>query len=333
MIGVMQLGQRITKPNQRGDWGILQQVMRNGGFMFGPGISSIVIWFCRVSFTTLSVSFQCAALSLSLALATTAIMMTWALRAPLDVPVESCTQDVVETTEEEHSKYGRVAWEFYPDHIRERVVWLMTTYSIERAFTVAALEVASLMMLDSVYGWSVELAGFVLSGLAVIATLLCGLLLVLLRSGDIKEKNTFIGAVCCSVFGAFLLFQLTPHFGPYSLLCADTLIYSTCSIAQGLSDGWAMRAAKPGSTFSNSTRMGWQVATSTLSRLIAPPLARTLVERFGRNSYAGVQLVVMLAGATTITKACYLAQAGQADSLLAQKSQADSEGKGIIKAK
>lgn len=350
MIGVMLLGQRITPPSLRNDYSILVQVMRNSGFMLGPGLSSLVLWSYRKLDIVASVFEEAAATNLLLAGTTVLLMALFAVAMPLDEETrpqvgslvrvapaqlaesvqgrvgrvladsQSATPYEVEFedgssawfAEEELTKWiqdapteaqrpGQVRLEDFPDKQRQQVVWLLTSYGAERAFTIAGVEVATLMMLETTYGWSVEMCGFVLTTVAGLSNVGCLTLLVLLRNGLVAEKPTFRLLATCSLIGGALLFQFS-RFGPISLLTADTIIYCSASVANGVAEGWATRAVKPGTSFNNETRLVIMVTTVTLARLVSPPLSRGLIELGGRNAYAAMQLVLIVAGFMTVMK-------------------------------
>lgn len=69
---------------------------------------------------------------------------------PVKIPAalpESTGEDI------DFSKTGDSKPEDLPDEDREKIVWNMIWYAVERPFTLSAVEVSTLMMLEVFYNW------------------------------------------------------------------------------------------------------------------------------------------------------------------------------------
>ncbi|CAE7347657.1 rib-1 [Symbiodinium microadriaticum] len=77
---------------------------------------------------------------------------------------------------------------------------------------------------------------------------------------------------------------------------------SKFNVANGFAEGWASRAAKEGTSFSNAEYRLRQLSAVTVSRFMGPIVGRFLVDYGGRNVYAVAQLVMCLMGTRTVYK-------------------------------
>eukprot|EP00913_Durusdinium_trenchii_P026388 g24760.t1 len=170
-----------------------------------------------------------------------------------------------------------------PDSQREQMVWHMIWYAVERPFTLAAVEVSTLMMLEVYYGWDPYWTGLCFTGVCSV-----GILMSAFTTAPWQRSRTeswvFMIAAASSILGCFVLFDIAATPG-WFLLVADCIIYTGATVANGIAEGWASRAAKEGTRFSNTDYRVRQLYH------YSPIVGRFLVDYGGRNTYAACQLV------------------------------------------
>ena len=189
-----------------------------------------------------------------------------------------------------------------PPEFRRQIVWNDIAYCYERPFTVSAIEVSTMMLLEVEYGWPPELCGasfMVVGGASIVAAVVAS---VVMARKWIKESWLLLGTTFTSLAGVFLLFdwKFFGAFGPASLLLADSLVYAFSSVSNGISQGWASRAAMKGTDFDIQTYRVQGVAGVQISRFVAPIVTRFILDFGGRNLYALFQLTMCAMGTSTI---------------------------------
>lgn len=176
-------------------------------------------------------------------------------------------------------------------------------YQIERALTIAAIEVSTLMLLETEYQTSVVESSYLFSGVSSASTLIMVVCVGFMNTGFISESSLCMFAIVASTIGGGLFFNFG---GVKTLLAADFLVYGFSGISLGILEGWGTRAAMS-SAHLTQTRWRSQAAVfGSIMRLISPPLARVIVQSGGRNAYALAQSPIVLMGLLTTVKACSL---------------------------
>ncbi|CAJ1409389.1 unnamed protein product [Effrenium voratum] len=78
------------------------------------------------------------------------------------------------------------------------------------------------------------------------------------------------------------------------------------TVANGIAEGWASRAAKEGTSFSQGEYRLRNFLAVILSRFLGPIVGRLAVDFGGRNVYASLQFILCLLGTRTVYKVCRL---------------------------
>ncbi|CAJ1396206.1 unnamed protein product, partial [Effrenium voratum] len=280
-------------------WMIMTQCARNAGFLLGPGIFALIslavkqgqdvapacllawMYWGNICLTLLQLLFASLVLPTILAPATDSA----ASSSPSSASASSGGLEV------------SVA-ELKPAQ-RQRVVWNMIWYAFERPFSIAGIEVATIMLLEVSFGWPNELCGFAFTVVSGASLIFSALSSVLLSWGALSESKVFFAANIIGVVGVFMLFDFGV-LGASSLLIADGLVYGCASVANGIAEGWASSAAMPGTDFSNENYRLRNLIAVNSARFISPIVTRAILDFGGRNFYAAVQLIVVCIGANTV---------------------------------
>ena len=186
-----------------------------------------------------------------------------------------------------------------PAESRETIVKNMILYSYERPCTVAAIEVATIMLLEVQYGWSPEFGAFCFIVVGASSLVLTASSILVLSRKCMAQSSVFIMSSTASLFGVFLLFDWT-SLGPGGLLLADAVVYGFASVSNGVAEGWAARAATKGTSYSIETYRLNNIIGVCLSRFLAPIAARFMLDFGGRNAYAVAQLLLCFLGTSTV---------------------------------
>lgn len=212
---------------------------------------------------------------------------------------------------------------------RTRIVFLMVAYAFERPFSVAAIEVATIMLLEVSYGWSAEMCGFAFIVIAASSLTLTACSTMLLQRKIVSESTVFITASAAGLCGVFLLFDWHSFgtFGAGSLLLADAIVYGGASVANGIGEGWGCRAATPGTSYSIEVYRVRNIIGVNVSRFLAPITARFILDFGGRNVYAALQLILCCMGTWTVYKTVSLVWKGTAAGLGSRKAEEAHETK------
>lgn len=188
--------------------------------------------------------------------------------------------------------------------IRRRQMFFTTIgYQIERALVVSAIEVSTLMLLEVEFKMRTIDACYIFSSVSTASVIIIVFFMMLLRKRLISEVSLFLVPTAISAGGAFLFFDFG---GLSTLLIADFVIYGFSGAALGISEGWGTLAAKEKTDFTQARWRMLSAVNTCVMRMLAPPLARMLIEYGGRNTYAGAQLLVVAAGLCTAQRACRL---------------------------
>ncbi|CAJ1330619.1 unnamed protein product, partial [Effrenium voratum] len=151
-----------------------------------------------------------------------------------------------------------------------------------RPWSIAAAEVATMMIVEVSFGWHASWSGLVLSFVSAVSLVFYLVCDFSLRSGAIDESTVLRGAAWSSLLGSALLFDIKA-FGLAGLVLGDLLI-SCGAPAAAVADRWAEGPQ--------------QWALGAIGRFVGPPLARLLAQQGGRNQYALMQLSVLFLAAS-----------------------------------
>ncbi|CAE7251476.1 unnamed protein product, partial [Symbiodinium pilosum] len=184
---------------------------------------------------------------------------------------------------------------------RKLLVSQMSFFFLVRPFVTAGAEAATMMILEVAYGWSAVTSGLSLS-LAASASVLLAPFSMATREGT-AEAQVFLTCAVVSLVGCALLFDLKA-LGAGGLLVGDVLLQSTAGPASAIAERWAKRAATPNSAYSPQKFHLVALGSTSLSRFLAPPLARGLLAAGGRNQYGLVQLALLTCVGYTAVRSC-----------------------------
>lgn len=312
----------VTPNSQKTIWSMISIASRHCGLVFGPmafaGLSFSVRKGHDISpISLMGWSYVGLAMFQALALTTACLCLPTVVSPP--------TEDRKAATEDEQMELSPE--ELAPES-RQEIVKNIILYCYERPFTVAAVEVSTMMLLEVQYGWSKEACGasFVTIGVTTVATTIISTILVSRKW--IRESWLFLGSTLISLSGVFLLFDwrlLNGAFGGSSLLFADSLVYAFSGVSNGIAQGWAARAAMKGTKYDIQTYRVQNMAAVQISRFLVPALTRFIVDFGGRNVYALVQLLMCAMGTSTVWRTVSLVWRGTKDGQ-SQKATAKSSG-------
>jgi hypothetical protein len=292
---------QLTPPSERVRMALACQVTRNTGLFLGPTVTSVVLLSVRGSgsLTAFTLTAWPALVVASFALVLCGL---FTVSMPTELPpvMEDIGEGVCDVRRSETPMMQQLN-----DEASQRMVQLATLYAFERAFTVAAVEVVTAMVLEVQYGWGAVAIGFLFGVMAVptVALSLTGIWLLSCRA--VPETVLFMALALVSLGSCAFMLDL-PGFGPWGLVAADMILYSASSVAFSISEGLAMRVAKPGTPSSVKSFRCKSLVAAGLARLVAPPVARGLVDLGGRNLYGAVQFAVTICGFVTVVAACNL---------------------------
>lgn len=179
-----------------------------------------------------------------------------------------------------------------------------------RAWCVSALEAATALLLETEYNWALYRIG--------IAIAICFLGIVPLRLCYEARKNDWSVATWMHVFlaisyaASLMIFRTPPwllqvfnasvHRGKavadYILLVADTFLFASFYMTDGLSQGIMYQHMLPASVSMfnvNSVSISVSLLTG-IARGLGPVLARIIVANGGQNAYAFVQFMCVFVG-------------------------------------
>ncbi|CAE7222995.1 GIP [Symbiodinium sp. CCMP2592] len=312
----------VTPNSQKTIWSMIAIACRHCGLVFGPMAFAALSFSVRKGrdispISLMGWSYVGLAMFQALALTTACLCLPTVVSPP--------TEDRKAATEDEQMELSPE--ELAPES-REEIVKNNILYCYERTFTVAALEVSTMMLLEVQYGWSKEACGasFVTIGVTTVATTIISTILVSRKW--IRESWLFLGSTLISLSGVFLLFDwrlLNGAFGGSSLLFADSLVYAFSGVSNGIAQGWAARAAMKGTKYDIQTYRVQNMAAVQISRFLVPALTRFIVDFGGRNVYVLVQLLMCAMGTSTVWRTVSLVWRGAKDGQ-SQKATAKSSG-------
>eukprot|EP00427_Karlodinium_veneficum_P009986 CAMPEP_0169090486 /NCGR_PEP_ID=MMETSP1015-20121227/15846_1 /TAXON_ID=342587 /ORGANISM="Karlodinium micrum, Strain CCMP2283" /LENGTH=430 /DNA_ID=CAMNT_0009150897 /DNA_START=468 /DNA_END=1760 /DNA_ORIENTATION=- len=190
-----------------------------------------------------------------------------------------------------------------PDHQRRSIWWSGVWFTAERSFIIAALEAATVFVLEEEFDWSAQRGGFAV-GASFLATLPFTLVLLRMKAKKLARDTTmlqcvvFIGAIVTVMF--FPVAGARPALVTTLLLVTDCIVFSTGFAADGLMNGFATSYCEgPESFFSTSNYILATQFIRVMPRFLSPIVSRYLLSAHGRAMYAGVQLLMSSLGCLT----------------------------------
>mmetsp|Transcript_49838 Transcript_49838/g.117208 ORF Transcript_49838/g.117208 Transcript_49838/m.117208 type:complete len:565 (+) Transcript_49838:58-1752(+) len=316
IVGVNTMWNIVTPNSQKTLWSMITVACRNVGFIVGP------VCFAALSFSVrqgrdISPISMMGWSFVGLAAFQALVLTTASLCLPTVVyPLE---EDGKATTEDQDADLNP---EDLAPESRQQIVRNVIIYSYERPFTVAAIEVSTMMLLEVQYGWSTEFCGasFMSVGAATMSTTI--IFTIVVSRKWISESWLFLGSTLISLSGVFLLFDWKFYSakGGGFLLLADSLVYAFSGVSMGISQGWATRAAMKGTSYDIQTFRVQSLAGMQISRFLAPILTRFMLDFGGRNVYALVQLIMCTMGSLTVWRTVTQVWRGAKDGQEANKN-------------
>lgn len=303
---------KLQADSERSFWNIVMQMFRNIGFIAGPLLFVMV----KASVTRGGSRTHPRSIYAWINMFVTAIallnMILCAMAWPVELPQQAQpassaegAQSAAGDGEESPETQLEAGPEDLKDEHRKQIVWHMIYYAFERPFTISAVEVATIMMLEVYYGWDSYTTGIcftVISGSGIVLSML-GMLLM--ARGYVTQSALFMGGATVGLLASFLLFD-TGLGGAWTLLVADAFIYGGATLANGIAEGMASRAAKDGTDFSIGEYRMRNFLAVMVARFLGPIVARFLVDMGGRNIYAVLQVILCFVGTRTVYKTCSL---------------------------
>jgi len=305
-VPIMIFWSKITPPENRTFWMTLGQCSRNMGLVLGPLVYSVARAAIsgeaadaeRVSPRSMMAWVHLVLVWVSMAMATfTAIIVPTQLPERKPFAAQAAARPAPAAVEQRP--------EDLDDEKRQTMVWHQVCYSLERPFTLAAVEVSTLMMLEVFYGWDPYFSGICFTAICSLGIAVALAALILVQAGYIKESSLLFVATCSAIVGCSFLFD-EGHAKAWTLLLAEAIIYTGGTVAIGISQGWATRAAKEGSNFSQADYQMWNMVAVTTGRFMGPIIGRLAVHLGGRNVYACMQLLLCCLGTRSVYKSCKL---------------------------
>eukprot|EP00439_Symbiodinium_sp_Y106_P051355 s1451_g6.t2 len=303
----------VTPHGDKTFWSMLAQSSKNFGLIAGPIYFAMLSRFVRGSASEVSPISMMSWVYIGMffvqatELATiAAILPTQIQDASRQETEDKCNaQDVAQEAPDaspQKSEDKCNAQDVQPESLREdsreQIVWNMVYYAYERCFSVSAIEVATMMLLEVSYGWSPELSGASFMVIASGSLFMTGCSALLISRKLVNEPFVFLMMASLGACGAILFFDF--HLPAPSLLLADVIVYGGASIANGIGEGWACRAATKGTSYSIEVYRLHSTAGVCIARFLGPVVARFLLDFGGRNVYAAAQFLLCLLAARTV---------------------------------
>jgi len=185
--------------------------------------------------------------------------------------------------------------------------WESLLYGAERALIVAALEAATVLILETEFGWSTTAAGYA-TGCSFLASIPVTLLARYgLHAGWIAEASLLAASAGLACASSALIFpavgrlaQVTGARQAWLLLASDCVTFANGFLAGGVMQGFGLRSSERGTFRSekNYIAVGY-VLQNGAGRLLGPVLARWCVSQGGRTMYAAIQCLISAIGFAT----------------------------------
>jgi len=333
-IPVAVVWNKCTPNKDKTFWTMLQQSTKMMGMAMGPGVAGVVIYSIqgdgeRVSPVSMQAWMNVTIMGLNLVSSFFSMMYLPVEIPPFDESILDNPPPPPRTPRQHRSPNGEPAVaspaleqaahlrvppklepgpEEFDDASREKLVWYTLQFALERPLTVAAVEVATVMILEVQYDWPRESTGIVFFIIAILGTVFSLVVATLIRRRALRETYlVFISGVISSLASLLLFdFGFGGRSGMWTLLIADPLLFTLALTSWGICEGWATRAVKPGKWYSIETFRMFDGLLMNLGRTIAPLLARVMIDMGGRNLYAGMQVLVVGLGFHSLKNIVYV---------------------------
>lgn len=274
-----------TPDAQKTFYMVLAQCARSCGLVLGPAIFGVVSsWSAGELMLSPQMGMITAFSSVAMLFVALATSLLTCAIVPTHMPAAAEEVALSELTEEQVTA-------------RQSIVWLMLCFCLERSLFVSLLESNSMTHLVSM-GWGLADIGMLRVLSFALASLTCLLALVARRCG-MRESSLIMVTAAVGIMGCYLhLFANSKAnlFGAVSITCSST-------VAMGIADGWASRAAVKGKWFSVEnyrlgTLLSWQITS-----INGANLAR-LLDTLPSFVHACIKLAWLLLSAIALGKAC-----------------------------
>lgn len=291
MMPIVSLQNRATRVADKTFWAVVQSAAKNGGMVLGPALlvllhvlvsadGSVLHPQCRMAWAQLT-SYGFLALlvplTTSLCCAVNTKEVDWVANDPVHILGSGTSTDCLEVD------------------VREKLQWTAVTLCFERPYIIAAMEAATVMMLELISSWPAFETAISFVCIAFGGGLCVLLSMLLLWKDLVSERTMLLSGMWLSLFSCVLLFDITGA-GMWSLLVADALLFGCSAVSMGVAEGWAARAAVPCTGASFETFRLRYLIVSIAARFFAPVATRFILVMFGRNIYASMQLIMVALG-------------------------------------
>ncbi|OLP89637.1 hypothetical protein AK812_SmicGene28896 [Symbiodinium microadriaticum] len=101
----------------------------------------------------------------------------------------------------------------------------------------------------------------------------------------VSEADMFFAVTLLAFCGCTMFFDLGGNLGAKALMLADTIVYGGASVANGIAEGWASRAACKGTDYSIETYRAHQFIGASLCRFVAPVVTRFILDIGGLHTW------------------------------------------------
>lgn len=174
------------------------------------------------------------------------------------------------------------------------------------------LESSTSLILQKEYGFDVWVIGLLVGsvfGVSALAVFFAGIV----SEYDIVSPTLLAGLclmlVCC---GSALLFDYGPD---YQILIGDVLVYPTEGTVMSLALGLMYNVADPNAWYSIDVLNFLVTAWDGIARIFSPTLGRYVIDIYGRNTYACIQLILSVwAGTFLLIQVCVVRRLLNGDS-------------------
>jgi len=174
--------------------------------------------------------------------------------------------------------------------LRKDVWTLALIYGMERALVVAALEASTSLILQLEFGCNTFDIGLMIGTSFLLGAPVTVFMTIVRRRGFLSDTAALAGCatMCLAATVLFLLGQ-----NMWFFLIADTIIFPSGYLANGIVDGFSTQYAMEDTFFNqrNAAVLG-KILQDTAGRFIGPPVARFIAHLGGRRLYAQVQIAM-----------------------------------------
>jgi hypothetical protein len=288
--------QQVTLPSENVTWNMVISLAVTLGTGLGPIVSPVVAWCIGAD----AVRHRSAASAYAFALLWVFMFLFSIVFVPNDLKA-LVEQVKLRRQNDERQRNQEVAE--MPEKQRRSIWWSGVWFTAERSFIIAALEAATVFVLENEFGWSAPMGGFAV-GSSFLSTLPLTLVLMHIKSKSIASDTSLLQVVV--VTGALMTIMFFPIPGvgmgiaATLLLVTDCIVFATGFAADGLMNGFATNHCEGvESFFSTSNYIMATQFIRVVPRALSPIVSRYLLSVHGRAMYAGVQLIMSTFGCMT----------------------------------